>query len=336
VTTQAYDTFNGQTVAVHAGSAVMYLHGDHLGSVRLLTIAGAGGPIIAGQQGFRPWGSPDPGLPDPPATTCNYTGQQRDATGLLYYHARFYDPVLGWFISPDPVIPSSASGTMEEVALRPLTVNFSTPDFIARLTYENQQRPWVQLDADEQRAAPSPWGPSNPQALNRYSYVQNNPMRWTDPTGYCPACIVDWEEVERRAEELWDSIQHSWDAFWADVAQYAYHNGAIIRYKGADQIERTIQSRVKENLALRKEATRIGQTESTEANRLLKQFLEGNPSPGIGTKRLPNSDVFYLRGKDGARVFVRQVSSNNYEILAYADKNNERRVIELLYEYYVK
>ena len=27
--------------------------------------------------------------------------------------------------------------------------------------------------------------PSNPQALNRYSYVVNNPMRYTDPTGRC-------------------------------------------------------------------------------------------------------------------------------------------------------
>ena len=27
-------------------------------------------------------------------------------------------------------------------------------------------------------------GPANTQALNRYSYVQNNPLRWTDPTGH--------------------------------------------------------------------------------------------------------------------------------------------------------
>ena len=43
--------------------------------------------------------------------------------------------------------------------------------------------------------------PGNPQALNRYTYVTNNPLRYTDPTGHCPWCIpvaigvlklVDW------------------------------------------------------------------------------------------------------------------------------------------------
>jgi RHS repeat-associated protein len=103
---RAFYTFNGATIAQReVGGETRLLHGDHLGSVRLLTVAGGSGPSIAGQQGFRPWGSPDPGLPEPVATTRNYTGQYRDDTGLLYYHARFYDPVLGRFISPDTVVP---------------------------------------------------------------------------------------------------------------------------------------------------------------------------------------------------------------------------------------
>lgn len=30
----------------------------------------------------------------------------------------------------------------------------------------------------------------NPQSLNRYSYVTNNPIRYNDPTGHCPTCLI--------------------------------------------------------------------------------------------------------------------------------------------------
>ena len=32
-------------------------------------------------------------------------------------------------------------------------------------------------------------GPTNPQALNRYNYVLNNPLRYIDPTGHVTAQI---------------------------------------------------------------------------------------------------------------------------------------------------
>jgi RHS repeat-associated protein len=57
----------------------------------------------ASSQTFTPWGAPRSGSVS--ATKRNYTGQYRDDTGLLYYHARYYDPVLGRFISPDTLVP---------------------------------------------------------------------------------------------------------------------------------------------------------------------------------------------------------------------------------------
>jgi len=41
-------------------------------------------------------------------------------------------------------------------------------------------------DQDRQQGEGSKWqwGPANPQALNRYSYVLDNPLRYTDPTGH--------------------------------------------------------------------------------------------------------------------------------------------------------
>ncbi|HEX6289924.1 MAG TPA: RHS repeat-associated core domain-containing protein [Herpetosiphonaceae bacterium] len=47
-----------------------------------------------------------------PETSLNFTGQRKDATGLLYYHARYYDPELGRFLSADTVVAEVGALTM--------------------------------------------------------------------------------------------------------------------------------------------------------------------------------------------------------------------------------
>ena len=61
---------------------------------------------------------------------------------MYFYNARYYDPYLNRFISPDTIIPD----------------------------------------------------PANPQSFNRYAYVLNNPLKYTDPTGHFPSFngIVEW------------------------------------------------------------------------------------------------------------------------------------------------
>jgi hypothetical protein len=86
------------------------------------------------------------------------------------------------------VVPGAADGSLEGVARKPLTVDFHEPGVVAKLAQENQFGPWFQLSDDEKQQLGSPWGPGNPQALNRYAYVQNNPLRYTDPSGHCPIC----------------------------------------------------------------------------------------------------------------------------------------------------
>ncbi|MBK9713842.1 MAG: hypothetical protein IPO81_21465 [Kouleothrix sp.] len=77
-----------------------YLHGDHLGSVSLATdSAGA----VVSRQDFDPWGAVRSG--GVLQTNLNYTGQRLDGTGLLYYHARYYDPALARFVSADTMVP---------------------------------------------------------------------------------------------------------------------------------------------------------------------------------------------------------------------------------------
>ena len=82
------------------------------------------------------------------------------------------------------MVPGAADGSLEGVARKPLTVDFHEPGFVSKLAAENQFAPWFQLSGEERQQAGSPWGPANPQAFNRYSYVLNRPIRYADPTGH--------------------------------------------------------------------------------------------------------------------------------------------------------
>jgi hypothetical protein len=215
------------------------------------------------------------------------------------------------------------------VALKALTVDLRDPALLAQVNTENRQPFWFELSDEERAQAPLPWGPQNPQALNRYAYVLNNPLRWTDPAGYfIPVCGIEClARIRDRATEAWDS-------FWNQIAQAAFDWGMSVGYKGTDGQIRYIKSSVKQNSGLLRESRKLNTTESETANDLVNQFLNGNANPGLGNKYLPNTDIFYLRARNGTRVFMRKIGENSYEILAYANKDNETRVIRMLYDLY--
>ncbi|HEX8220462.1 MAG TPA: RHS repeat-associated core domain-containing protein [Chloroflexia bacterium] len=85
---------------------IVYIHSDHLGSVN--TTTNQSGAVVSSQQ-FDPWGKVRNGGIS--VTDLNYTGQRKDDTGLLYYHARYYDPALARFTSPDTIVPETPSLT---------------------------------------------------------------------------------------------------------------------------------------------------------------------------------------------------------------------------------
>ena len=98
----------------------------------------------------------------------------------MYYHARYYHPGLGHFVSADTIVPE----------------------------------------------------PGNPQSLNRYAYVLNNPLKYTDPTGH-----YSNEEIQRTlGANSWDEVlalfrkdgilESNWA--WLDILHQA-SDGDIIR-----------------------------------------------------------------------------------------------------------
>ncbi|GAB4187399.1 MAG: hypothetical protein Fur005_49220 [Roseiflexaceae bacterium] len=89
-------------------------------------------------------------------TKKNFTGQYLDDTGLLYYNARYYDPTTARFISADSIVPGAGALTL------------APHDPVATAAWGKAKE----------------GGPANPQNLNRYSYVRNNPLTRVDPTGH--------------------------------------------------------------------------------------------------------------------------------------------------------
>ncbi len=107
-----------------------FTHGDHLGSLNVLT--NSSGTEVQ-RLTYLPFGETHSNSGSVDFHQRRYTGQEQDPeTGLYFYQARYYNPVLGRFLSPDPVVP----------------------------------------------------GAGNPQSLNRYTYVNNNPVNFTDPSGH--------------------------------------------------------------------------------------------------------------------------------------------------------
>jgi len=135
-----YYSIAGMTVAMKDGSGLQYLLTDHLGSVVAVTDASG---TLTSQQRYLPFGQVRTDLNGPriTGTDFGYTGQRNISyINLLDYKSRWYDPLLGRFISPDSIIPD----------------------------------------------------PSNPQSINRYTYVLNQPTNLNDPTGHCfSGAIID-------------------------------------------------------------------------------------------------------------------------------------------------
>ena len=94
--------WNPQTPACPS-PCTFWMHTDRLGSIQAIT-NGLGSEVW--RKTYRPYGE----------TITESTGheesrgwidqRQDDETGLTYLHARYYDPALGVFLSPDPLHPA--------------------------------------------------------------------------------------------------------------------------------------------------------------------------------------------------------------------------------------
>jgi RHS repeat-associated protein len=85
---------------VAADGTTQYLHGDQIGSTRLVT---DGSGAVVATFAYSPYGvlESKTGAGD---TRVRFAGQYQDAdTGLYYLQARYYDPVTAQFLTRDPL-----------------------------------------------------------------------------------------------------------------------------------------------------------------------------------------------------------------------------------------
>jgi RHS repeat-associated protein len=75
-----------------------YYHPDGLGSI--VGVTDQNGATVGTNQ-FDAWGNRIAASGTVPL--YGYTGREPDATGLIYYRARYYDPTIGRFIQRDPI-----------------------------------------------------------------------------------------------------------------------------------------------------------------------------------------------------------------------------------------
>lgn len=116
----------------------------------------------------------------------------------------------------------------------------------------------------------------------------------------------------------------------------------ILFFVGKGTLEEKIKvtSSIDKDPALVRLAARATRNETIQRDmdHLLVELQKGNLTPGFGRPgHVEGTDIFYLRGSEGARLFYRQ-TAYGYEVVGKANgsgkKNNEASVIQKLEELY--
>jgi len=201
----SYYYLGNRLVAMKKGDDLRYIHQDHLTGTALVTDASGN---VTGTMKYYPYGYCRNSTGDL-GTDKLFTGQRLDDTGLYYYGARYYDPTIGRFISPDTFIQWV---TGFNAVSHPLTVN-TIPLVLGSIGTPQSVYP-----------IPVPLPIIDPQTLNRYSYVINNPLRYVDTTGECGlgpvigvaiALIVGWVSYHI---DMWGEDPGDWPQWFGPNA----------------------------------------------------------------------------------------------------------------------
>jgi RHS repeat-associated protein len=127
-----------EPLAMLRSSVTSYFHADGLGSVTSLSNAAGSIANTYTYDSFGKLTASTGSLVNP----FQYTARESDTeTGLYYYRARYYDPVLGRFISEDPLGLRVGINRFQYVANAPL--NFTDPSGLCKISVGHHAVVWL-------------------------------------------------------------------------------------------------------------------------------------------------------------------------------------------------
>ena len=193
-----------------SANEIYYYHADHLGSTRVLTDKN-GNEVQT--FFYEPFGKTKAVTGSSPIN-YKYTGQEEDTeTGLYYYKARYYDPVIGRFLSQDPLFQAA----------------FDPPTFprLSGFDYLPKEPPIFKLsgsgaDSGEAGNDQSPRAVAPGKSLNFSAYAGNNPIGNVDPTGNIFWDILD---IASFGDSLYSFFK---EPSWGNAGMLAWDTLAIL------------------------------------------------------------------------------------------------------------
>ena len=197
-----------EPVCMIVGSSTYYYHYDGLGSV--IALSNAGKQIVE-QYSYDVFGTPN--TTSSVGNPYMFTGRQYDAqSSLYYYRARFYSPVLGRFLQPDPVMPYmqiAAAGKFDgDKILGTYLSAYALKDYLQG----DPVGKYLKTDS----AGRFLWAMQDgiPSELNLYTYCGNNPINRMDPYG-----LSWWQRIKHFFHGLWHGFSHGATENWKKANQ---------------------------------------------------------------------------------------------------------------------
>jgi len=198
LSTELTETYNDTWMGSQPIIGAYFFHPNHLGSVALVTDyaidpdTGQFNPNLVSVKSevhYKPYGErlyTDSSGPD--MFKYKYTAQEEDPeTSLMYYGARYYDPGIGRFISADTIVPLKGLATLtvrKTTFRKSINGNNDHLEFVNQLYSNNGNQNESSSGSNFRQKIMSYHSGNSTMTLNRYLYVNGNPVNSYDNTGH--------------------------------------------------------------------------------------------------------------------------------------------------------